>query len=228
MKVVSAFLAALAFGAVATVGAAQEGGGGRRAVVGPVQSDQFRTQYIQLGNQTEGLLYEPTGAVKSTALIFIHPNRNTFTAPVGPQMASRGYRVLMINYRGDDDFREANQDEYLPSISTGVTYLRTLPGVSKVVLSGHSGGGHLVTLYGNVAEHGQSACADAAKIYPCQTKGLDTLAKLDGVIILDSTLGAFHSMSSVDPAFNGKGARIASVDMFAPANGYDAAGKKAK
>ena len=47
-------------------------------------------------------------------------------------------------------------------MSTGVTYLRSLPGTTHVVLSGHSGGGHLVTLYGNISEHGSAACKDAA------------------------------------------------------------------
>jgi acetyl esterase/lipase len=234
MKIATAALIVLTLGVGATVLRAQEegappgGGRGGRGAVGPVQSEKFRTQYVRLGNQAEALLYEPTGTPKPTALIFIHPDRNTFTAPIGPQMADRGYRVLMINYRGDAEAREADQDQYLPAISTGVTYLRSLPGVQKVVLTGHSGGGHLVTLYGNVSEHGSAACKDAEKIYPCTAQGLDGLAKLDGVVILDSTLGAFHAMSSVDPAVDtSNNHRNPDLDMFIAANGYDPAAKKA-
>jgi acetyl esterase/lipase len=235
MRFQKAALFALALGALTGAVHAQDeeaapgrgAGQARRAPVGPVQTDKYRTTYVRLGNQVEGLLYEPTGTPKPTALIFIHPDRNTFNAPVGPQMAARGYRVLMINYRGDSDAREADQDAYLPAISTGVTYLHGLPGVQKVVLSGHSGGGHLVTLYGNVSEHGSAACKDAAKLYPCTTPGLDNLAKLDGLIILDSTLGAFHAMSSVDPAVEiSNNKRDPALDMFTAANGYDDAGKK--
>jgi hypothetical protein len=55
---------------------------------------------------------------------------------------------------------------------------------------------------------------------------LSGLAKPDGFVLLDSTLGAFHQMSAVDPAVAGK-VRAPSLDMFAPANGYDIAGKRA-
>ena len=231
MKIVTAALFVFALGVAATTIQAQEEGpqGGRRGPgpVGPIQTEKYRTVFVRLGNQGEGLLYDPIATAKPTALIFIHPDRNNFTAPLGPQMASRGYRVLMINYRGDPTFREADQDEYLPTMSLGVTYLHSLSGVQHVVLTGHSGGGHLVTLYGNISEHGSAACKDADKLYPCTTPGLDNLAKLDGVAIIDSTLGAFHAMSSVDPAVEGNNNhRNPDLDMFIAANGYDPAGKK--
>jgi acetyl esterase/lipase len=199
-----------------------------RNAVRPVQGDRFHAQYIRIGNQAEGLLYEPTnpGGKARIALIFSHPNRNTFNEPLGREMSSRGYRVLMVNYRGDTDSPEANPEEYLPSISQGIAFLRTLPGVQRVVVVGHSGGGHLVSLYDNVAEHGPSACQGSEKLYPCSAAGLTNLAKADGVILLDSTLGAFHQMSAVDPAVEATG-RNANVDMFTAANGYDSAAKKA-
>ena len=92
---------------------------------------------------------------------------------------------------------------------------------------GHSGGGHLVTWYQNVAEHGPAACQGPEKIYPCDGARLTGLAKPDGIIMLDSTLGAFHQMSAVDPAVDGD-KRNASLDMFTAANGYDTAAKRAK
>jgi hypothetical protein len=45
--------------------------------------------------------------------------------------------------------------------------------------------------------------------------------------LLDPTLGAFHQMSAVDPATDG-GQRVAELDMFAPANGYNLAAKRAR
>ena len=195
------------------------------AKAGPVAAPSFRTEYIRLPNQNEGLLYEPvTLTHPRTAIIFTHPDRNNFTAPVGREMANRGYRALMLNYRGDDDFGEASPEEYLPGISQAVQYLRSLEGVDRVVLVGHSGGGHLVGLYGGVAERGPGFCSDPRKIYPCAAKGLERLAKIDGVVFLDSTLGALHQMSGIDPAVAGK-KRDVKLDMFAPANGYDPARK---
>jgi len=214
---------------VASVPAQEPAGAaaGRNAVQ-VVQGERFHAQYVRIGNQAEGLLYEPTnpGAKARIALIFSHPNRNTFNEPLGREMSNRGYRVLMVNYRGDADSPEAYPDEYLPSISQGIGFLRSLPGVQRVVLVGHSGGGHLVSLYGNVAEHGPSACQGAEKLYPCTAAGLANLARADGIIFLDSTLGAFHQMSAVDPAVEGN-ARNSSLDMFIAANGYDPVAKQA-
>jgi pimeloyl-ACP methyl ester carboxylesterase len=192
-------------------------------------AESFTTRYVRLAPQeTEGLLYEPTGTGTGTGendrivLVYSHPNANTFNEPLGREMAARGYRVLMVNHRGD-----TAPEAYLPSISRGLAFARALPGVTRVILVGHSGGGHMVTLYQNVAEHGPAACSGPEKIYPCRVEGLSGLAKPDGLILLDPTLGAFHQMSAVDPAVDGD-KRIAELDMFAAANGYDLAGKRAR
>lgn len=197
----------------------------RQAEIGPARTGGFGTRYVRLSAQdTEGLLYEPTkaGANARIALVYAHPNANTFNEPLGREMAVRGYRVLMINHRGD-----TAPEAYLPSISRGLAFARSLPGVTRVVLVGHSGGGPLVTLYQNVAEHGPAACGGPEKIYPCKAEGLSGLSRPDGLILLDPTLGAFHQMSAVDPAVDGD-RRITELDMFAPANGYDLAQKRAR
>lgn len=191
--------------------------------VGPVRSAHVRAEYVRLGsNQAEGLLYEPRilGPKGRIALVYAFPGDNNFNAAPGPQLARRGYRVLMVNYHGVDE----GPAVYAPAISRGIEYLRSLAGVRHVVLIGHSGGGHLVTFYQNVAEHGPEACQRADEIYPCRDRGLEALAKADGVVLLDPTTGAFHYMSSIDPAANGRnGARDRGVDMFSAAEGYDRA-----
>ncbi len=197
-----------------------------RNMSGPVQSDKFQTQYVRLGQQGEGLLYKPaTPSPKSRiALVFTHPGGNNFMAPIGRELASRGYLVMNVNYRGDAD---AGVDAQLPTLSQAIGYLRGLTGVQRVIVSGHSGGAHEMTLYENVAEHGAAACNGPEKIYPCQTKGLDGLQKPDGLILLDPPLGAFHEMSSLDPAVDKDvNVRNAGLDMFAAANGYDAAARR--
>lgn len=191
-------------------------------------SDKFRSQYIRLAEDTEGLLLEPTEPTANPriAFVFSHPNRDNFKEQPGPAVANLGYRVMLVNYRGDRDNPDAPPEAFLPSISRGIAYLRKLPGVEKVVLLAHSGGTHMGTLYQNVAEHGPSVCQDARKIVPCDGKKIGELEKPDGLILLDPTLGAAHQMSAVDPAAGGEG-RDKSVDMFATENGYDVEGKKA-
>ena len=189
------------------------------AGVGPVQSSAFQTVYVRLGSQAdEGLLYEPThaGPKARVALLFSHPDGNNFGYIVGQQMARRGYRILMVNHHGP----EVGPWVYTPGISRGIVYLRTLPGVKRVVIIGHSGGAHMLAFYANVAEHGPAACDGPEKLYPCPTRGLTSLAKPDGIILLDPPLGAFHAMSSIDPAVERR-TRNQALDMFSPANGFD-------
>lgn len=198
---------------------------GAERASGPVESERFHTRYIRLGPRSaEGLLYEPTAPGRNAriALVYAHPNANTFGEPLGPQMASRGYRVLMVNAHND----EGSDGAYAPAISAGIAYLRSLSGVTRVVVVGHSGGGHLIAFYAAVAERGPAACRGPEKVYSCAGEALSGLQRPDGVVLLDPTLGAFHQMSSVDPAA-GETGRIAALDMFSPANGYDLAAKKA-
>ena len=199
---------------------------GRPVPVGPIENETFDTVYVRLGsNNDEGLLYKPVspGRNARVALLYAHPDGNTFNVVVGPELAKRGYRILMVNHRGDADAADA----FAPAISRGIGYLRTLPDVQRVVIVGHSGGGHLVAFYQNVAEHGPKACQGAEKIYPCSGDGLVQLSKPDGIVLLDSTLGAFHQMSAVDPAVDGN-ERTPALDMFTAANGYGADGKRAR
>jgi pimeloyl-ACP methyl ester carboxylesterase len=198
---------------------------GQAAPVGPLQSERFHAVYVRLGsNSDEGLLYEPVTAGSNTriALLYTHPDGNTFNVEIGPALANRGYRVLMVNHHGDED----SPAVYVAGVSRGISYLRTLPGVQRVVIVGHSGGGHLIAFYANVAENGRAGCQGPEKIYPCKSEDVAGLAKADGVVLLDPTLGAFHQMSSVDPAVE-SAVRNASLDMFAAANGFDEATKRA-
>lgn len=193
----------------------------RAAPPGPFASDAFRTEYVRLGlRDAEALAYlpaRPNG--KGIALVYVHPSGNTFTEPLGREMAPRGYTVLMVNRHGDGADRD---DLFGPAISQTIRYARSLPGISKVVLVGHSGGGHLAAFYQNVAENGPDACSGSELIYPCDRAAATGLARPDGLVLLDPTLGALHQANAIDPAA-GASKRNAKVDMFAPANGYDTA-----
>jgi hypothetical protein len=193
------------------------------APVGPVQGEKFKTQYVRLGQQGEGLLYSPTSPSPKSriAVVFTHPGGNNFNAPIGRELASRGYLVMNVNYRAGEAL---GVDVQLPTLSLAVDYLRSLPGVQKVVVSGHSGGAHEMALYENVAEHGITACNGPEKLYPCRGAALDKLQKPDGLILLDPPLGNFHQMSALDPAVsNDVNVRDPALDMFSAANGFDAA-----
>jgi pimeloyl-ACP methyl ester carboxylesterase len=216
--------AALALCAGATPLAAQQGGAANQPAVRPLVSEKYKTTYVRIGRGGEGLLFEPVGRAASTlALVYGHPAQGNFTQPAGPELAARGYRIMLVN-SGAEFFGD---DSSLPALSQALGYMRGLPGVSKVILIGHSGGGHLTTMYQNVAENGKAACSGAEKLFPCSGP-LDNLTKPDGLVLLDPSLGAFHQMSALDPAMRPDGTRDPTLDMWNPANGYDPATKAAK
>jgi pimeloyl-ACP methyl ester carboxylesterase len=186
------------------------------------QDATLRTSYVSLSNGADAVIYEPAsaGAKSGISLIYMHPSGGTFNHPVGRELAIRGYRVLMLNTYGTQEAFEG----YVPAIAASIRYLRSLPGVTKVVFVTHSGGGPVMTFYENVAENGPKACQDPAKISPCRGN-LSDLPKADGLILLDSVPGAaFHWMTAVDPAVGSTHQpRNPELDMFDPKNSYDRA-----
>jgi pimeloyl-ACP methyl ester carboxylesterase len=202
-------------------------------VAGPIKSDLFKTTYIKLTNADEAMLFEPNtlGAKARVAVLFTHPIGNNFDQPMGRELAKRGYRVLAINHHMTNRRSPGevwDQVKNLPGISRGIDYLRTLSGVQKVVILGHSGGGELIAFYADVALNGPSACQGPEKIYPCRGDDLAGLSKPDGVILLDSTPGSFNRLQSLDPAVKDDSPiRDPALDMLSPANGFDPAAKRA-
>jgi pimeloyl-ACP methyl ester carboxylesterase len=224
---------AMGFFAILSPRAAAQRGGGQRAS-GPYSgpNDPFKTLTIRIDNNDDGMLYEPAtiGPKARIAVLVSHPQGNNFGVPMGRELASRGYRVLAVdhhisNRRSPSEGWSTEKD--LPGMSRGIEYLRTLPGVQRVIVLGHSGGGELTAFYADVAENGPSEC-QSQKIYPCDATGLAGLAKPDGVILLDATPGSFNRMQSYDPAVEDDSPkRTPSLDMLLPANGFDAANNRA-
>jgi hypothetical protein len=110
-----------------------------------------------------------------------------------------------------------------------VAWLRQAPGVRRVVLLGHSGGGTIMSAYQYIAESGVKACRSDEKIWKCP----DTLAGLppaDGLMLIDSNWGlAEMTLFSIDPAVKDANSGVAldpALDMYNPANGFKPTGSK--
>src|SRR5262245_20698305 len=198
-------------------------------------AQSVRTTFVSLG-PANAILMEPAtpGAKSHIALVYTYPlaslslsspGRNNFNHPSGPQLASRGYRVLLLNNYNE----RVGYESYVQDISRSIKHLRSLPGVDTVLLLGHRAGGPLVEFYQNVAENGPRACQAPEKIYPCRGE-LDNLPKADGVVMMDSHLGeGFRALTYVDPAITDghPRQRNAALDLFDPANGYSPAANSA-
>lgn len=200
-------------------------------LVSPSMAQTYKSTFVPLGPGVPGVLYEPvtTGAKAEIAVVIMHTGADYLTFPPCFELVKRGYRALCANcstsksgYVSDDD-----EDKMILNVKLAVAYLRSYPGIRKVVLFGHSGGGGLMANYQNIAENGVSACQGPEKIVKCP----DSLAGLpaaDGVMLIDSTFGtAGMALFSLDPAVisedNGQ-VLNPELDMYNPKNGFNPKG----
>jgi hypothetical protein len=178
---------------------------------------------VPLANNTNAVILEPVTPDPERsrfALLISHPEyANTFNYFIAPQMAERGYRVMMVNYHGP----ELAYEEFLAPLGAAVKYLRTIPGVQKVVLTGHSGGGAQLTYYQEIAENGPKACQIPERAYPCRGRNLENLPPADGIMMLDARAGVVERLIALDPSVDNDHPRDhkPELDMFNPRNGYN-------
>ena len=200
-------------------------------LVSPSMAQTYKTAFVQLASGVPGLLYEPVtpGTKAEIGVLVMHTGADYLTFTPCPELAKRGYRALCANcstsksgFVSDDD-----EDKMILNVKLGVAYLRSYPGIRKVVLLGHSGGGGLMANYQNIAENGVSVCQGPEKILKCP----DSLAGLpaaDGLMLIDSTFGtAGMTLFSLDPAVvseeNGQ-VLNPELDMYNPKNGFNPRG----
>ena len=168
------------------------------------QYQQTKTTFVSLGRGVPGVLYEPVTPVANSqiGILVMHSGADYLKFSACTELSKRGYRVLCANTStSKSGFTDDTRRERIVSDAKfGVAYLRNFPGIRKVVLFGHSGGGGLMSSYQNIAENGIKICQEPEKIVKCP----DSLAGLppaDGLMLLDSNFGPGAMMLfSIDPA----------------------------
>jgi len=192
--------------------------------------------FIQFSpSATKGALYMPDSAVFPTphiGVIVMHRNSNYLSHISTKELPARGFVVLGMNPRCDNNEAAcAPWENNALDVKQGVTYLRTkVPGITKVVLLGHSGGGPTMTFYEAVAEKGVAFCQQPSKLVKCDNT-LAGLPKADGVILMDAHPGnGINAVRSIlgdvtnDAAVlnhNREPHESRQLDPFSPRNGYD-------
>ena len=190
--------------------------------------------YVQFSpSATKGALYYPDPAAyphPHVAVIAMHRDSNYLAHISTKELPKRGFVVLGMNPRCDNNEAACApwEDDAL-DVKQGVNYLRKLPGIDRVVLLGHSGGGPTMTFYQAVAEQGVGFCQQPRKLVKC-SDALAGLPPVDGVILMDAHPGnginALRSISADvtnDAAVVDHGAEPSTnwrLDPFDPRNGY--------
>jgi hypothetical protein len=193
--------------------------------------DAVNTRFIRVAQGVPSVLYMPAvmGPKSGTAVLIMHSAADYLAFPGCTQLAQRGYQALCVNNSTSKSgaFNDGVIDQVLLEIKAAMQVLRAQPGVRRVVLLGHSGGGTVMSAYQMIAERGVQACQGAEKIWKCP----DTLAGMppaDGIMLVDSNwgLGAM-TLFSLDPAVQDEvhATRLnPALDMFHPANGFQPSG----
>ena len=193
------------------------------------QDRQIKQTYVLPSRDMPAVLYEPVtpGEKSQIALLVMHSDRNYLSFSACTEMAKRGYRVLCANTTATNKFQpswDIGLDGMLLDVKAAMVYLRKYPGVKKVVLWGHSGGGTMMSAYQDIAENGLKACQGPEKLVKCPDK-LAGLPAADGVMLIDSNWGiAAMTLFALDPAVvsDEDGQRLnPALDMFNPANGFN-------
>jgi pimeloyl-ACP methyl ester carboxylesterase len=187
---------------------------------------QSQATYIQFTPGTvKGALYRPSsGPAPHVAVLLIHRTANFLSHIATEELARRGFLVLAMNPRSDNNEAAVDFEQNALDIKSGVEYLRRQPGITRVVLFGHSGGGPATSFYEAVAEKGVAFCQDPQKLVACEGS-LAGLPAADGLILVDAHPGvSVNGLRSLNPAvLDERDPRKVdpALDPFSPANGYD-------
>lgn len=191
-------------------------------------------EYVQFRpSATKGALYRPDAAQFAephVGVLVMHRNSNFLSHISTRELPARGFVVLAMNPRCDNnEARCAPWENNALDVKQGVEYLRELPGITKVVLLGHSGGGPTMSFYQAVAEQGVAFCQAPEKLIKC-SDDLAGLPPADGLILMDAHPGngvnAVRSLNGAvtnDTDMLGRNAAPetdAALDPFTAENGY--------
>ena len=187
---------------------------------------QSAPAFVTLG-PADAALYKPdSGPAPHVALILIHRTADYMRHPACSQFAQRGFMALCVNTRFTNNEGLVRFEDVALDVKAAVTFLRKQPGITKVLLFGHSGGGPTVSFYQAVAENGVAYCTNPKRLVKC-TDALANLPPADGIVFADSHPGnPVNVLRGLNPAvLNEKDPPDAgfdpALDPFDPKNGYN-------
>ena len=190
-------------------------------------------QFSQFGGGGQGLYWVPSsGPISPIAFLAIHRTGDYLAHASTQELPRRGFSVLGMNSRFKNNEASVNWELIALDVRAGVRFLRSQPGITTVILIGHSGGGPTTSYYQAVAENGPSYCKGLNKLSPCtdsQLAGFLPTDKADGIVFLDAHPGnTVNGLRSLNAAVRKEGKPNfplnKKLDPFDPANGFNPSG----
>ena len=190
--------------------------------------------YHQLG-PAKATLWRPTSGTSNIAIVIMHRTSNFLNLAACREMSNRGFVVLCINTRFDNNESQVIFEQTALDVKAGVLFLRQnqsglTPGITRVILWGYSGGGPAMSFYQAVAENGVGFCQDPHKLVKCDSTGSTSLVGLppaDGIVFVDAHPGVatIGTLRSLDPSVTNENNPAKGVnkklDPYDPKNGFN-------
>jgi hypothetical protein len=193
------------------------------------QSDPRYVRFPGVPASVKGALYLPDAPAPPphVAILVMHRTSNFMNALACTELSRRGFAVLCMNPRSDNNEALVRFETIPLDVHAGVQFLKKHPGITRIILWGWSGGGATMTLYESVAENGPSVCQGPAKLTQCGNE-LAGLAPADGLILVDAHPGnPVNALRSLNPAVKDESRPNQldpNLDPFSPKNGYNPKG----
>ncbi|MCD7746674.1 MAG: alpha/beta hydrolase [Lachnospiraceae bacterium] len=171
---------------------------------------------------THAMLYQPEEhKASSVGVVIMHCDANYMGLAICGRLADMGFTVLAIESTEGGEIEHKFED-----LDQGVRFMKSLPGIEKIALLGHSGGATLITAYQAIAENGPDIFQTDRMIY--RTTVRNPLEPADLVMLVDANYGnAVMALISLDPAVMEEGNANKlnpEFDLYAPENGYSPEG----
>src|SRR5215510_12263728 len=187
-------------------------------------SAQSRPEFVQMG-RVSGALYKPdNGPAPHIAFLVAHRSANNMNNIACRELSRRGFAVLCFNTRYINNDTIAEAEPVALDVKAAVDYARTVPGITKVILLGHSGGSPLMSFYQAVAETGVSYCQGPNKLVQCGNE-LSGMKPADGLLFAEGHAGdGLQTLRGINPSLSivdGKVKVDPSLDPYDPKNGYN-------
>jgi pimeloyl-ACP methyl ester carboxylesterase len=192
-------------------------------------SAQSDPRFVRLASKVKGVLYTPdSGPAPKIGILLMHEDSNFIVHVACTEFAKRGYAVLCVNGRSDNNEALDTWNDLPLDAALGMRYLRDKLHLQKVLIFAHSGGGPLLSFYQALAENGPSICRGPTNLTPCGDE-LAGLPKADGMIFFDAHPGtAINLLRSLDPSIvreDEPGSVNPALDPFSPSNGFNPKGE---
>ena len=187
---------------------------------------QSAPRYLSLGPADAALYTPDAGPAPHVGILLIHRTSNYLRHPACTELSRRGFMLLCMNTRFANNETLVRFEELALDVKAGVQFLRSQPGITKVLLFGHSGGGPTTSFYQAVAENGTAFCKAPNKLVKC-TEDLAGLPPVDGIVFADAHPGnPVNVLRGLNPSVlderNPPSEQVnPALDPFDPKNGFN-------